>query len=393
MEPLHGGSAELERLSGFVHTFLNTRFRSVPLGRTASVAAMDEALRDCITVNGLGIDGAWTLMTDVVLRNTIGIDSERFLAFIPVSPSVASAWADAVVGATSVPAESWLEAAGAVAAENQVLVWLASLAGMPANAGGCFMSGGSIGNLSALAVARQQRPDRRCVAVADTAHASVYNTLHLLGMEAFVVPTAEDGRFTSSALRHVIGDRADVGAVVGSAGSTNAGLIDDLAGLARVSHDIGAWFHVDAAYGGAALLLSEFADRMRGMALADSFIVDPHKWLFAPAGSCALIYRDPSLAKAVHTQHGPYIDVLRHDGDEWNPADFGYQLTRRATGLPLWFSLVLHGTESYESAVRRGVELAGLAADLLRQIPNVSLVLEPELSVVLFRRAGWDAAD
>ena len=394
MTRLHGPDAAVgdlaERAAGFIAARLAG---GAPLGRSATAAETAAALDGAITESGCGVERAWELLTDGVLANTVGIDSERFLAFIPVSPSASAAWADAIVGATSVAAESWLEAAGAVAAENQVLQLFASAAGMPSRAGGCFMSGGSIGNLSALAVARDQQPQRRVVAVADTAHASIHNTLHLLGLGSLIVPTGPDGRMHGLAVAEAVAGRDDVSVVVASAGSTNGGVIDDLDGIADVATSIGAWFHVDGAYGAATLLLNEFADRLSGISRTDSFIVDPHKWLFAPSGSCALIYRNPELARAVHTQHGPYIDVLRVDGDEWNPSDFGYQLTRRASGLPLWFSLVLHGTAAMADAVRRGIELAAYTAEAIRRKRGpVSLVLEPELSVVLFRREGWDRA-
>jgi glutamate/tyrosine decarboxylase-like PLP-dependent enzyme len=305
---------------------------------------------------------------------------------------------DAVVGASSFSAESWLEAAGAVAAENQVLEWFAGLAGMPAGAGGCFMSGGSIGNLSALTVARDNRVGRRLVAVADTAHASIDNALHMLGLEAVVVPTGSDGRFTGQALRERLeglpaGELDAVGIVVAAAGSTNAGLIDDLAGLADEAQRLGAWFHVDAAYGGAALLLPEMRDRFVGIERADSFIVDPHKWLFSTSGSCAVVYREPARAREVHTQRGPYIDILRDDEGAWNPSDLGFQLTRRATGLPIWFSLVVHGADEHADGVRRGMELASIAAERITTLPTTELIMQPELSVVLFRRDGWGATE
>ena len=103
---------------------------------------------------------------------------------------------------------------------------------------------------------------------------------------------------------------------------------------------------------------------------ADSFIVDPHKWLFATGGSCALVYREPALARQVHTQHGPYIDVLRTDDDAYNPCDLGYQLTRRASGLPIWFALALHGVDAHRDAIRRGIRLAAAMADGARR-PSV----------------------
>ncbi len=313
----------------------------------------------------------------MVAPNNIGLDSERFLAFIPLSPSVASVWMDTIVSAGSFPAESWLEGAGAVAAENQVIDLLCRAAGMPAGAAGCFMSGGSIGNLSALAVGRERAVGRRFVAVADTAHASVDNALHLLGLEPLIVPTGPDCRLTGEALRVAIGDRTDVGIIAATAGSTNAGVIDDLAGCADVAAEIDAWFHVDGAYGLAALLLPEFGGRFAGLDRADSFIVDPHKWLFATGGSCALVYREPALARQVHTQHGPYIDVLRTGEDAYNPCDLGYQLTRRASGLPIWFALALHGVDAHRDAIRRGIRLAAAMAAALDAHPLTELIMPP----------------
>ncbi|CAB4853553.1 unannotated protein [freshwater metagenome] len=191
----------------------------------------------------------------------------------------------------------------------------------------------------------------------------------------------------------MVAERTDVAAIVASAGSTNAGVIDDLAGCADVADGLGAWLHVDGAYGLAAMLLPELRDRFAGIERADSFIVDPHKWLFAPVGSCALIYRRPELASAVHTQHGPYIDSIRTGDDVFNPSDLGYQLTRRASGLPIWFALALHGVEAHRAAIRAGLRLAEAMADALDVCPETELVMRPELSVVLFRRHGWAAED
>ena len=150
------------------------------------------------------------------------------------------------------------------------------------------------------------------------------------------------GRLTGDALRMAIGHRRDVGIVVAAAGSTNAGVVDDLAGIADVAAETGAWLHVDGAYGLAAMAVPEMRPLFVGVERADSLIVDPHKWLFAPEGSGAVLYRRPELAAAVHTQHGPYLDVLHGADGGWNPSDYGFQLTRRATGLPLWFVLAVH---------------------------------------------------
>ena len=391
---LHGPDAAVGDLGERVVGWMRARIVGSEVGVIGDKGWLDTNLAESITDAGLGVDAAWRLFSEVMAPNNIGLDSERFLAFIPLSPSVAGIWMDAICSTANFSAESWLEGAGAVAAENQVIELLTRVAGMPASAGGCFMSGGSIGNLSALAVARDQAattggPARRVVVVADTAHASVDNALHILGMESLVVPTGPASRLTGAAVRAAVGDRRDIAVVVAAAGSTNAGIVDDLAGCADVAEELGAWFHVDGAYGLTAMLLPELRPRFEGIERADSFIVDPHKWMFAPAGSCALVYRQPWLARLTHTQHGPYIDVLRTADDAYNPCDLGYQLTRRASGLPVWFALALHGLAAHRAAIRHGLVLAKEMAAALEACPVTELVMQPELGVVLFRRDGW----
>ena len=128
-----------------------------------------------------------------------------------------------------------------------------------------------------------------------------------------------------------------------------------------------------------------------GIEHADSMIVDPHKWLFAPYDSCALVYRRPELAKAAHQQSASYLDHV--DRHEWNPADLAVHLSRRPRGLPLWFSLATHGTDRYRAAVERCLEISRAVADDIRSRPELRLVVEPDLSVLLFERIGWGAED
>jgi glutamate/tyrosine decarboxylase-like PLP-dependent enzyme len=185
-------------------------------------------------------------------------------------------------------------------------------------------------------------------------------------------------------------------AVVATAGTTNVGVVDDLAGAADAAATLGVWFHVDGAYGAAALAAPSARDRFRGVERADSLIVDPHKWLFAPFDSCALIYREPFVGRAAHTQHAEYLDVLHADDptqEPWNASDFAHHLSRRARGLPLWFSLATYGTDAYADAVETTLRVARDAARLVDRTPHTELVMEPELSIVLFRRTGWQDVD
>ena len=187
-------------------------------------------------------------------------------------------------------------------------------------------------------------------------------------------------------------DAERVVAVVATAGTTNAGIVDDLEGTGTIARQRGYWFHVDGAYGGGALAAPSARSLFDGVELADSLVIDPHKWLFAPFDCAALLYRHPEAARAAFTQHAEYLDTLT-ERPEWNPSDYAYHLTRRARGLPFWFSLATHGTRAYAQAVEDTLQLTRDVAELIQGMPHVELVLEPELSVVLFRRIGWGHDD
>jgi glutamate/tyrosine decarboxylase-like PLP-dependent enzyme len=179
-------------------------------------------------------------------------------------------------------------------------------------------------------------------------------------------------------------------AVVATGGTTNAGIIDDLRGVGEVCRKQDIWYHIDAAYGGAALAAPSVRHLFDGIELADSITVDPHKWLFSPYDCGAVIYRDPEIARAAHAQSGSYLDIFyEEEVTGFNPADYQIQLTRRVRGLPLWFSLAMHGTDRYTQAIERGIELARIAGEMITDSSFTELVRPPSLSCVLFRRNGW----
>jgi aromatic-L-amino-acid/L-tryptophan decarboxylase len=338
--------------------------------------------------------------TSVMAPAVISADSPRYLGFIPAAPTKAALLFDMLISCASIQGISWLEAAGAIHAENLVLRLIAARAGLPDSAGGCFVSGGSAGNLSALLVAREVakrkagdagRGRRFRVAVSTDAHSSIVNTMRILEMDPLTVAT-DDHRLTGAALRAAIeadGDPSSLAAVVATAGTTNAGIIDDLAGAAAVAREHGLWLHVDGAYGGAGLFAPSVRAAYDGIEHADSFVVDPHKWLFAPFDCAALLYRDPALARSVHKQDASYLDVIHDRPGEWNPTDYAYHLTRRARGLPLWFSLSVYGVRAYTEAIEAAISLAKQAAAEISTRDYLELIREPDLGVVLFRRRGW----
>jgi L-2,4-diaminobutyrate decarboxylase len=377
-----------------------------------------------ITKSGMGGLAALKLFGEHLAPASISQDHPRALSFVPTAPTEASVLFDLVLAASSIYAGSWMEGAGAVWAENQALRWIADLVGLPAEAGGVFVSGGTAGNLSALVAARETamarwgtRSPKWYVAATADVHSSVRSAARVMNAEVLNVQPDSRGRMTGSALaaaleqaRHngiAVGDAdrhagfaADVPptpkgivfAVASTGGTTNAGIVDELAGVAAVCQQEELWMHVDGAYGGAALAAPSARPLFAGIEHADSFIVDPHKWLFAPFDSCALLYRNPAQGKYAHTQSASYLDVLQDD-DDWNPSDYATHLTRRARGLPFWFSLATHGTAAYADAVESSLALAVVAARLVDAHPKLELVMEPQLSVVMFRRVGWATAD
>jgi glutamate/tyrosine decarboxylase-like PLP-dependent enzyme len=366
----------------------------------AQATSLDASLKGLINAGGTDARRIMEIFDHELATAVVSCDSPRFLSFIPAAPTKAALLFDMVVACSSLQGTSWMEAAGAVAAENQTLGVLAATAGLPDGAGGCFVSGGSAGNLSALMVARDTAsyrmgygyPSRPVIAISEEAHSSVGKALRVLGVESLLVP-CEDHRLTGPGLRAHLDEHprgGDAIAVVATGGTTNAGIVDDLAGVGEVARERSLWFHVDGAYGCAALFAPSVRSRFDGIELVDSFVVDPHKWLFAPFDCAALLYREPRLAKAVHTQDASYLDVLHREPDEWNPSDYAYHLTRRARGLPLWFSLAVNGTDAYRDAIEAVLAVTQASADLIERTGYLELVRRPELSVVLFRRRGWD---
>jgi L-2,4-diaminobutyrate decarboxylase len=402
VEPMHEYTEETEALSRAIVAYARNRIASPqPLDRPLPADELDRRAGATVTPEGMGGEEALRIWAEVLAPATISTDHPAALAFVPGAPTKASVLFDLVVGASSTIATGWLDGAGAIWAENQALRWIADLAGFEAGAGGVFVSGGSAGNLSALVTARHaaleargSRPDCWRIAACDTVHSSVAAGARVMDVDVLDVAHDDRGRLTGPALAAAL--EADGGegvfAVVASAGATNAGTVDDLAGVAEVCAARGIWFHVDGAYGGAGLVAPSVRARFDGIERADSFIVDPHKWLFAPYDACALIYRDPAAARRAHRQEASYLDTVNLSED-WNPGDFAYHLSRRARGLPLWFSLATYGTDAYRAAVEQVLTLTRDAAAAIEAADPLELIMQPELSVVLFRRLGWKPED
>ena len=403
---MHDYTPEIDSLADDILAYAKDRVSldPTPMGGSASADELFAALGPTITDDGIGSERALRAFTDVLAPACLSVDNTRYLSFVPAAPTEAAVLFDLVVGAESIYGGSWLEGSGAAYAENEALRWLCDLSGLGPQSGGVFVQGGTIGNLSALVGARgaaerklrklgRYRPNRWAFLVSDTAHSSVPAAAMVMDADAIPVSTGADRRLTGELVAKALDRHGDrIAGVVATAGSTNLGVIDDLASVGRVCNERNVFFHVDAAYGGAALAAPKARHLFDGIELADSVIIDPHKWLFAPFDCCALLWRDPDQARAVHAQHAEYLEFLDIHGD-WNPSDFAIQLTRRPRGLPFWFSLASYGTRTYGEAVQRTLDLAAEAAAKIVEEPNLRLVWEPSLSIVVFERIGWNEGD
>ena len=374
------------------------------VGKPRKAEELKALVGDTITKDGIGGEYAFNLWKQHLAKANVPVDHPRNLAFVPAAPTRAAIMFDLVTSASSIHGAYWMEGAGGIFCENEAMEWIVSLTGLPKGAFGVFTSGGTAANLSAIVTAREHwreddtyKREKGLIITSIGAHSSIKAMAKVADVDILLVDSEE--KLTGKDLRETINNltfhqRKRLFAVVATGGTTNAGIIDDLEGIAKVCDAEKIWFHVDAAYGGGALVADSVRHLFNGIERADSITIDPHKWMFSPYDCGAVIYRRPEFAKKAHSQQGSYLDIFKDEGAHgFNPTDYQIQLTRRVRGLPLWFSLATHGTDRYKEAVERGIELAQIAGKMIEDNPNVELVREPSLSCVLFRRKGWQPED
>jgi aromatic-L-amino-acid decarboxylase len=331
-----------------------------------------------------------------VLAYTMHVNHPRFFAYVPGPGNFIGALADALVSGFNVFSGTWISGSGPEAVERETIGWLRQWCGFPASAGGLFVSGGSMANLTALAAARQARigfgNPRARVYLSTQAHASLEKGLRVLGFAPEQIAKLEvDGEYRLPAPAVARRVAADRGAgllpfcVIASAGTTNTGAVDDLPGIARLCREQDLWFHIDGAYGAAAVLTGRRRQLLAGIELADSLSFDPHKWLFQPFEcGCVLVREGRRLEQAFHI-HADYMSDTRRDSEEFNYADLGIQLTRGFRALKLWMSVRTFGLAAFREAIEHGFEMAEFAAQQIQRMEGWELVTGPQMGIVCFR--------
>jgi aromatic-L-amino-acid/L-tryptophan decarboxylase len=321
----------------------------------------------------------------------------RFFAFIPGAGTWPGALGDLVASACNVYAGSWMESAGPSQVELELLGWFKEWIGYPADASGALVTGGSAANVTALACAREARIGAMrsdvVAYVGDQAHSSLARAARILGFrpnQLRVLPVDEAFRLAPRTLAEAIdtdlaAGRTPLYAAV-NAGATNTGSVDPLRELTEICKARGVWCHIDAAYGGFAILSKRGRAQLDGIELGDSIGLDPHKWLYQPYECGCLLVRDGGALRHAFEIVPDYLRDAEAGANEVNFADLGLQLSRTSRALKLWVSLHAFGLDAFRTAIERSLELAEHTVTRIEEHPDLELCAPPSLGVVCFRR-------
>jgi glutamate/tyrosine decarboxylase-like PLP-dependent enzyme len=342
---------------------------------------------DVLAFLGRGVDGPG-----------IATASPRFMGYIPGGGLFHSAVGD-FLAATSNKYSGFASAApGAARLENATAGWLAKVIGFPDSAAGTLTSGGSMANLTAIVTAREARDPEGggAVYLSASAHHCIDKALRIADRARAprrLIPTDARHRMRADALADALARDAAAGVrpwlVVASAGTVDTGSVDPLAEITELCASHGAWLHVDGAYGGLFMLCEEGRAALAGIERADTVALDPHKTLFLPYGTGAVVARDGRHLFDAFSASADYIQPFGEGGAGPSPADLSPELTRHFRALRLWLPLQLAGVAAFRAAQSEKIRLARYFHARLSALPDWDAGPEPDLSVVAFRhRAG-----
>ena len=344
------------------------------------------------------IDEAIQLIEKHVDRPGLNPASGGHLAYIPGGGIFTSAPADYLAAVTNRYSGVFFGSPGAVRMENMLIDWMAEMVGYPKTAAGNLTSGGSIANLIGIVTARDAHGlkardfERAVVYLSKQVHHCVDKALRVAGLSECVkryVALDSEYRMRVDALEKAVQEDEQRGLipwlVIASAGTTDTGVVDPLAGIGAVAKAKGLWYHIDGAYGAFFLLCEEGEKLLEGMALSDSIVMDPHKGLFLPYGSGAVLVKDNQKLSDSHYYSANYMQDAMASRDELSPADLSPELTKHFRGLRLWLPLKLHGVAPFRAALEEKILLARYFHEEVQKIEGFEVGPYPDLSVVTFR--------
>ena len=347
---------------------------------------------------GIDLAQALALLRDNVDGAGINTTSGRFMGYIPGGGLYPAALGDYLAAVSNRYAGHFFASPGAVRVENMLLKWMASAVGYPASTLGNLTSGGSAANLLAIVAARDAyaiegpKLERSVVYLTEHAHHSVDKALHVAGLSGCIrheVPADANYRMDARALEMAIVSDQMAGLIpwliVAAAGTTNTGAVDPLAEIAEIAADHQLWFHVDGAYGAFFALCPEGRAALTGMAASDSLVLDPHKTLFLPYGTGAVLVRDGSQLYASQNYEAAYMQHIPEDIEEVSPSELSFELTKHFRGLRLWLPLKLFGLAPFRAALSEKIHLARYFHQQIQHLNGFEAGPVPDLSIVTYR--------
>ena len=407
----HGSPFELSReemraLGYRVVDILTEHLATLPQQRVGAKAVPEriyDQLSEPPPEQGVPIDRLLDQLCRDILPKTMHVNHPRFFAFVPGPGNYVGVMADALAAGYNVFTGTWLGGSAAEAVETVTVDWLRQLCGFDENCRGLFVSGGTMANLTALAVARHTMLDdaleNAVIYMSDQAHSSLDKALRVLGFapkQIVRLPCDDDFRLRSSEAALRIAQDRERGlrafCIIASAGTTNTGAVDPLPQLRVLCDRERLWLHVDGAYGAASVISEEGRALLHGLELADSLSLDPHKWLYQPFGAgCVLVRRGEQL-KATFRLLPDYLQDVHRHSEEINYTDMGIELSRGFRALKLWMSIKVFGLAAFRTSIGRAFHLAELAERTLRGIPDWEISSPAQMAVVCFRyRPGDDS--
>lgn len=378
----------------------------LPISPRTSAAALKELLAEPLPAEGRDFADLLRVFRDVVVPGSRHNGHPRFFGYVSAPGTAVAAVADLLASALNANLPAWRSAPAPVELEHVAIDWIKEAIGCDPSAGGLFMSGGSMANLTALAAARHRHcgdtvatqgmaahPAQLRVYASTDTHHSIHKAAALLGigrMNVREIPVDARFRMDVGALVRAIEEDRAAGAepfcVVANAGTVVTGAVDPLADIAVVARENGLWMHVDACYGGFARLAPSARALFDGLAEADSISLDPHKWLYLPADCGCLIYRDPEAVRPAFSLDADYIRVMRAEPAEafafW---DYGPDLSRRFRALKVWMTLAHAGSQAVSDAIESNLDCARHLAELIDDSVDFELLAPVELSIFCFR--------
>jgi aromatic-L-amino-acid decarboxylase len=367
-----------------------------PAADVSGAAELARSVMEPLPEKGAPFDALLDRLFEDLVPKSFNTAGPGYLAYIPGGGLFHSAVADLISDSVNRYVGVWLAAPALSQLEATVVQWLAQIIGYPRAARGILTTGGSLANFGAVVTARHSLLPENFLSgmiyTSDQVHHSVVKAAILAGFpERNVRELPSDARFRmrlDSLREAIVADRMNglvPFLIVGSAGTTNTGAVDDLDALADIARAEAMWLHVDAAYGGFFLLTERGKKVMQGIERADSVTLDPHKGLFLPYGTGSLVVRDGEALRRAHSLHAEYLPPMQEDPDLVDFCLYSPELSRAFRGLRVWLPLKMHGIDPFRKNLDEKLDLTQWATEELRRLPDIQIVAEPQLSIVAFR--------